>query len=107
PAMLQTHPVSTERVAESRARARQLPQVRNESSMSYHLAKSRIQVLNAESGDAAMGLFRGREQSSDPADRYGLALASMRLGLADNAERHFRELAREHPNVIAFRIGQA
>ena len=107
PAMLQTHPVSFERVAESRARARQLPQVRNESSMAYHLAKARIQVLNAQSGDAAMALFRARRDSTDAADRYGLALASMRVGLADNAEQLFRELAREHPNVIGFRIGQA
>src|SRR5690606_24500005 len=107
PALLQTHPLSSERVAESRARARQLPQVQNESSIAYGLAKTRLQVLNAQSPEAAMALYRGRMDSTDPTDRYGLALASMRIGLADNAERLFRELAAEFPNVIAFRIGQA
>lgn len=109
PELLQTHPVSTQRVAEARARARQLPQQnRNRpDSMGYVLAKARIQVRNAPTPEAAMAIFASKTDSDLPADRYGLALSSMRMSLHDNAERLFRGLAEEFPNVIAFRIGQA
>jgi predicted Zn-dependent protease len=108
PELLQTHPVSSERVAEARARARQLPATApHTDSVGYALAKARLQVLNAPTPEAALGIFRGKVDSTAPADRYGLALASMRMSLHDNAERLFRELSIEFPTVIAYRIGQA
>lgn len=107
PAILQTHPVSSERVAEARARARQLPKVEHVDSPGYALAKARLQVLSAPTPEAAFALFRDKTDSPAPADRYGLALSSMRISLDDNAERLFRELVVEFPTVIAFRIGQA
>src|SRR5690606_41875900 len=55
---------------------------------------------------AALPLFEQR-RSPSPADRYGLALASMRYGMHDRAELIFRELAEEYPAVIPFRIGEA
>jgi predicted Zn-dependent protease len=107
PEMLQTHPVSTERVAEARARARQLPQTQSVDSIAYGLAKARLLVLTAPTPEAAMATFRERRSSTVPADRYGLALASMRMALNDDAERLFRGLSEEFPAVIAYRIGQA
>lgn len=107
PAILQTHPVTTERVAEARDRARQLPQTTHVDSVGYGLAKARVQVLSAPTAEAAFALFKGKETSESPADRYGLALSSMRMSLNDNAERLFRELIVENPTVIAYRIGQA
>jgi predicted Zn-dependent protease len=107
PELLQTHPVSTERVAEARMRARQLPQTKATDSMAYGLAKARLRALNAPTPEAAMALFESKGGSPSPADRYGLALASTRLALNDTAEQLFRELAEEHPTVIAFKIGQA
>ncbi|HET8697274.1 MAG TPA: M48 family metalloprotease [Gammaproteobacteria bacterium] len=107
PAILQTHPVTTERVAEARERARQLPQVDHKDSTGYALAKVRLQVLSAPTPEAAFALFRDKTDSRVPADRYGTALAMMRISLNDNAERIFRELMTESPTTIAFRIGQA
>jgi predicted Zn-dependent protease len=107
PELLQTHPVTTERVAEARGRARQLPQTKATDSFGYGLAKARLLVLNARTAESAMALFESKRDSNTPADRYGLALASMRMALNDNAERIMRELAAEFPTVIAFRIGQA
>src|SRR5690606_2030027 len=107
PALLQTHPVTSERVAEARNRARQLPSVNYTDSQGYALAKARLQALNASSPEAAMALFAPKRGSTNPADRYGLALASMRVSLNDNAEQLFRELIAEFPNIIAFRVGQA
>jgi predicted Zn-dependent protease len=107
PELLQSHPVSTERVAEARSRARQLPAMQATDSFGYGLAKARLLALNAATGEAALALFAPKRGSSAPADRYGLALSSMRMSLNDNAEQLFRELAAEFPGVIAFRVGQA
>jgi predicted Zn-dependent protease len=107
PELLQSHPVTSERVAEARDRARQLPQTTHADSTAYGLAKARLQVLAAPTPEAAYALFKDRIGSRIPADRYGLALSSMRMSLNDNAELLFRELVAENPTIIAYRIGQA
>ena len=107
PALLQSHPVTSERIAEARARARQLPQTKYSDSVAYGLAKVRLQVLSAPTPEAAYALFRDKGESKIPAERYGLALSQMRLNLNDNAERIMHDLATQYPTVIAYRIGQA
>lgn len=107
PAILQSHPVTAERTAEARSRARTLPAVNHTDNVSYALTKARIQVLTATTPEAAYDLFRNKKDSTSPGDRYGLALASMRLNLNDNAEAAFKDLIAQYPSVIAFRIGQA
>jgi beta-barrel assembly-enhancing protease len=107
PAILQSHPVTAERTAEARSRARTLPAVTHVDSVNYALTKARILVLNANSPEAAFDAFRDKKDSTNPGDRYGLALAEMRVNLNDNAENVFKSLIAEFPSVIAFRIGQA
>lgn len=107
PEMLQTHPVTFERIAEARDRARQLPRKEHTDSIGYGLAKARIQVLTARTPAAALQVFENRPDPGLPANRYGRALALSRIGLNDQSEREFRDLAEEFPGVIAYRIGQA
>jgi beta-barrel assembly-enhancing protease len=107
PELLRTHPVSSDRVAEARDRARQLPATAHTSSPQYALAKSRLIVLTAARAEDAFAQFRDKTDSTLPEDRYGLALASMRMGLYDNAEALFRGLVKDYPNIMAFRVGQA
>jgi predicted Zn-dependent protease len=107
PAILQTHPVTSERVAEARDRARQLPAREHTSSLTYSLTKVRVVALNAATPDAAFAAFRDKAESDAPEDRYGLALASMRMSLHDSAESLFRGLVADFPNTMAFRVGQA
>jgi len=107
PEMLQTHPVTFERIAEARDRARQLPRQEHTDSISYGLAKARIQVLAANSPESALAIFESRPDPDSPANRYGRALTLARLGRNDEGEREFRALAQEFPGVIAYRIGQA
>jgi predicted Zn-dependent protease len=107
PELLQTHPVTSDRVAEARDRARQLPALSPTSSLTYTLTKARLVALNASTPEAAFASFRDKADSDAPEDRYGLALASMRMSLNDNAERLFRGLIEEFPNTMAFRVGRA
>ena len=107
PEMLQTHPMSTGRIAEARARIRQLPPTKHEDSVAYGLAKARLQVLTAPTPERALQRFEIRGESAKLGDRYGLALALAGLERGDEAERIFRDLVAENPHIIAFRIGQA
>jgi predicted Zn-dependent protease len=107
PALLRTHPVSSDRVAEARDRARQLPATAHTSSPQYALAKSRLIAISATTPEEAFAAFRDKAGSDAPEDRYGLALASMRMALHDNAEALFRGLVEDYPNTMAFRVGQA
>jgi predicted Zn-dependent protease len=108
PAILQTHPVTTVRIADARDRARQLPKALVENSPSYSLVKARLRALQAPTSESAYAIFETRlaNNSTEPADRYGLALSLSRLGRDDEAERIFRELAETSPGVIPFRIGR-
>jgi predicted Zn-dependent protease len=107
PEMLQTHPVSTGRIAEARSRIRQLPRVTHEDSTGYGLAKARLQVLTARTPEEALAIFDAKSDTAEPADRYGRALGLMGMSRSDESERLFRDLIRENPNIIAYRIGQA
>lgn len=107
PELLLTHPVSSDRVAEARDRARQLPRVAHTSSQTYALTKARLVATTAATPEAAMAAFKDVGDDSAPTERYGSALASMRMSLHDNAERLFRGLIAESPGVMAFRVGQA
>jgi len=107
PEMLRTHPTGNDRISEARNRARQLPRPDHVDSLAYGLAKARTRVLLSRRPSDAMEWFELRADSEAPADRYGLALSYMGVGLYDQAERVFRELSAENPSVIAFRIGRA
>jgi predicted Zn-dependent protease len=107
PELLQTHPVTSDRVAEARDRARQLPATSHTSSTTYALTKARLVALNASTPEAAFAAFRDKSDSAAAEDRYGLALASMRMSLHDDAERLFRGLIADYPNTMAFRVGRA
>jgi predicted Zn-dependent protease len=106
PALLRTHPVSTDRVAESRSRARQLPLVEPTDSPNYALSKARVQLRRARTAEQALAYFTATADDSS-ANRYGRALSLMELSRTDEAERLLRDLAVEHPDVIAYRIGHA
>ncbi|MBH97331.1 MAG: hypothetical protein CMM56_02640 [Rhodospirillaceae bacterium] len=109
PAILRTHPVTTERIAEARDRARLLPSKVVSSSTEYQIMKTRLEVLQAPRADVAFDSLRTRIQinNENVGDRYGFALSLSELGLDDDAQREFGNLVFEFPGVIAFRIGEA
>ena len=104
--LLQTHPVTTDRIAEARDRARHLPNNSLNYSSSYEILKARLRVLQSTNIESTYNFFLERSKSFNAqSNAYGLALCLSLLGRDDEALLIFQNLVKEHEEVIAYRIG--
>src|SRR5580692_6327563 len=102
PALLQDHPVTSERIATSRARAAQMPHPTPQpESVSYAFIKERVRVLvTPPEGRPAQYYQTLREHRPlSPAERYGEALLQVQNGEAAAAVRTFSELQTRYPQL--------
>ncbi len=111
PEFLQTHPVTSNRIAEAKARAAQLHVTVEPESASYALMRERLRVIGGESGSDVRPYYAMRSQAQPPnaAERYGMAIANLRLGDADTAAMELTQLAAQYPHLPAIyaALGQA
>jgi predicted Zn-dependent protease len=88
PEFLRTHPLSENRIADTRNRARQYPKQIRPASLDYQLMRARVAHQLADTPEEAVQRFRG-ELSGNPrskeAAQYGLVLALTSAGRADEA----------------------
>jgi predicted Zn-dependent protease len=94
PAYLQTHPLTTERIADIQARIRELPYRQRADSLDFHLVRARARVLQDDSTqgllDAATFFDNQLSQQSRQqvaAAQYGLALVALKQGDPARAQR--------------------
>jgi len=108
PEFLRSHPVSSARIAEARGRARDYPPVHTNDSITYGIARMRLIVESKDTSEDAVSYFEREayEYQSD-VERYGRAIAYLRAGRNNEANRIFEELANKDPEVIAYHIGLA
>ncbi|HYX73725.1 MAG TPA: M48 family metalloprotease [Steroidobacteraceae bacterium] len=111
PAMLIDHPVTTDRVAEARARAAQFPTHQVHDSQSYELIRERVRVLTA-TGDvdlAAQYAQKIAHGGDNLGNRYGEALALMNSNRADEALKLLTPLLQQHEDLTLLHaaFGQA
>jgi len=111
PAMLVDHPVTSDRIAEARARAAQFPPRRAKDSVGYQLIRERLRVLTA-TGDVDIEKYYARKIGMGYADlgnRYGEALALMADNKPAEAQRILHKLAQEHEGITLLHsaLGQA
>ncbi len=111
PAMLIDHPVTTDRVAEARARAAQFPHHTVHDSQSYDLIRERVRVLTATgdvdlAGQYAQKIAHGGDNLGN---RYGEALALMNTNRADEALKILTPLVQQHDDLTLLHtaLGQA
>jgi predicted Zn-dependent protease len=112
PEILQSHPVSTNRIAETRARAAQFKDLKpTPESVSYGLTRERLRVLVTPKEDNVRRYYaeRREQQRQSVGERYGEALASYQAGEARAALDTLFDLAREYPQVpmLQSTLGQA
>ena len=109
---LQTHPVTSGRVAEAKSRATNYPLVRPVDTVGYRLTREKLRVLTMGSdtnphevyADAAV-----RDPTIGDYRYYGRALALMQQNGAAEAVPLLRDLIARHPDVIEYHaaLGQA
>lgn len=111
PEFLQTHPVTSERIAEARNRAALLATPDLPPSLEFELVKARLRVADFELVEDAVRYFEARRPRKDKnwheADRYGYAIALLESGRAADAWKHFEFLQEQRDDVIAYHIGLA
>jgi predicted Zn-dependent protease len=112
PELLRTHPVTSNRIAESKDRANQYPPVNVKDSLSYALMKERIRVLLVSRNGDAREYYKAlgdNEADLSLPQVYGRALSQLYGNEADKAVATFTRLRQQYPEVMAFHtaLGQA
>jgi beta-barrel assembly-enhancing protease len=112
PEILQSHPVTTNRIAESRARAAQYKDVKpSAESVSYSLTRERLRVLVTPPEENVRRYYADRRaaQQQTVGEEYGEAMASYQGGNAAASLDSLTTLARQYPQVpmLQSTLGQA
>jgi predicted Zn-dependent protease len=108
PDFLRTHPVTTERISEARARAADYERIDSKDSQSYGIARSRIVVQRYDTAKKAVEHFERKPYAQQTAfERYGRAVAYQRDGRHADANDIFKDLLDADQTVIAYHIGLA
>ncbi len=106
PEFLRTHPITTDRIAEARVRARDYPRVQSSDSTSYGVARARIIVERHDTAAAAVAYYERRSyENQTNIEKYGRAVAYQRDGRHWDANRIFAHLVANDQKVIAYHIG--
>ncbi len=112
PELLRTHPVTSNRIAESKDRANQYPPANVKDSLSYALMKERIRVLLVSRTGDVREYYRAlgdNEADLTLAQTYGRGLSQLYGNEADKAVVTFARLRQQYPEIMAFHtaLGQA
>jgi beta-barrel assembly-enhancing protease len=112
PKILLDHPVTTDRIADAKARAAQMDRPRDvKDSVSYSLIRERLRVITAEPETDIVGLYTKRLETRTPAlaDQYGEAIALLERGHPTQAVEILEPLVARHDSVILLHtaLGQA
>ena len=110
PEFLRTHPLSENRIADTRNRARQYPKKEPTISLDYQLMRARVANQLATSPEEAIQKFRGELDGtprSAEAATYGLVLALTAAGQPDRASLELDGIWSTSPDRIEYVIADA
>ncbi|MCL6416330.1 M48 family metalloprotease [Aestuariirhabdus sp. Z084] len=111
PEFLSTHPVTENRIAESRARAEQYPLKHFTDNPTYHLMRVKAQINHSRDPRKAINRYKAELEngSSTPefAVRYGLALSLTKAQKLDQAQQTLAPLIKAEPDNLHYMIAQS
>lgn len=110
PEFLRTHPLSENRIADTRNRARQYPKEEPSISLDYQLMRARVANELATSPEEAVQKFRSELEGtprSTEAATYGLVLALTAAGKPDQAALELDGIWSKSPERIEYIIADA
>lgn len=108
PEFLRTHPVTTNRIADSISRADQFPYQQHRDNLHYHLVKNLIRQKSFSSPQQAEKYFRtnleeGRYRNAE-SQQFGLVLALIEQRKFSQAQQQIDSLLEKHPREAVFLI---
>jgi predicted Zn-dependent protease len=108
PEYLSTHPLTQNRVSDTRGRAEQYPRVEGGDGLEYHLVRARLQVHYARTADDAVRMFENYMAEQDAGERvtaqYALAVAYLAAKRPADAERLLEQLLDRQPGRITYQV---
>jgi len=111
PEFLRTHPVTVNRIAETRSRAASYAVDPQPDSIGYQLTSARVRVLTSNTPERALAWFMDKYEqpggSEDLGILYGLALTRMALGQYREAHDSFLALRNQNQAITPFHSGLA
>ena len=112
PDLLRTHPVTSERIAETRDRASRMERPRTPDSTSYALIRDRLELETISQETVLRDLYPSAKSADYPstdAEQYGRALALVQAGAPDEAIPALEALRDRRPDVTLYHtaLGQA
>lgn len=110
PSFLRTHPVTTDRIAESTARAEQERPRQVRDNLNFYLAQAKLRVLTSRDPQRAMQYFsqpRTDPPLPDAARSYGHAIALAEAGDHAAGVEILARLAKSDPDRIAYPLALA
>ena len=111
PEFLRTHPVTSSRIADTRARAAAFPYHQYADSFNYLLTKVKLQVLSSDDLAALRQAFAVQSRQGTrwqrAAARYGMALIDLRQNHLASSARVFASLLARFPDQPRFVHGMA
>lgn len=101
PEFLSTHPVTVNRVADTRSRAERYPYRQREDGLDYLLVKAKVKALSSldpeKTRDEFASSLKNQLYRKESAARYGLATSLLRLKRWQEAKVHIDWLYGKHP----------
>ena len=109
PEFLRTHPVTLNRIADSRNRAASHEGPARTDHGDFHHARAKLRVLLNDDAEALVEHFEGKlaEHGDAAWARYGLTLALAEAGQTERASTELERILAEHPQRLAYRIARA
>lgn len=111
PEFLRTHPVSKNRVADARNRARTLPRQVPRDQKSYLLMRNRLRVLASDEPRKTLAYFRDNLEKGNYVDKdaeeYGYVLSLIENGRFKPARTRIERLLKKEPQRIAYLLARA
>ena len=109
PEFLSTHPVTVNRIAESRNRARKLKNTPDQAHDLYKVVKARLRIKNTEKIKQFIDEYKNSDDKNTDKSvyLYTLAIACLKAGLPDEAIKHITPLTNKQPENMHYRLTEA
>jgi len=110
PAIIRSHPITTDRIAESKGRAAQYPTINAADSVGYKLTRERLRVLTTPAGDNPVQYYQAttkQEPAATAVQRYGTAVALITANQPDQAIPLLEQLRSGDETVVQYHTALA